>query len=181
MCIRAWFRDDAGGEAEVLRGAGHGTTHGGHAHDGDAVAAGGVHQIREVLEGLALVGAADEDLHSEDAGVEADGFFDVERGALIGEGLKAGAGKLGFLAVDLAFPLFHRADHRGAAGGAQGNGLGGGGRNDGTLDAAGEHEAVGVGCQGEDGLVHALQAGGPVSYTHLRGNRTGKSVRLKMF
>ena len=109
--VRSEFGHDAGGEAEILRRAGHRTTHGCHAHDGDAVAAGGIDEIGEVFEALTLVSAADEDLHGKHAGVEADGFFNVERGAFVGERFKAGAAEFGLLAVDLAFPFFHRADH----------------------------------------------------------------------
>jgi hypothetical protein len=74
--------------------AGHGATDGGDAHDGDAVTARRIDEIGEILEALALVGAADEDLHGQHASVEADGLFDVEGGAFVGEGLKAGAAEV---------------------------------------------------------------------------------------
>ena len=158
--VRAELRHDAGGEAEILRIACHRTTHGSHAHDGDAVTGSGIDEVGQILQRLALVSTADEHLHGKHAGIQANGFFDVQRGAFIGERLETWAAKLGLLAVDLAFPFFEGAYHRGATAGTQRDGFRGARWDDAALDATREHEAVRVGFEGHDGLVHALQARG---------------------
>jgi hypothetical protein len=59
-----------GHDAEILRGAGHGVADSGHAHNGDAVTVGLVDEVRHVFERLALMFAADEHLHGQNAGVQ---------------------------------------------------------------------------------------------------------------
>ena len=175
--VRAELRHDARGEAEILRVASHRTAHGHHAHHRDAVTGTGIDEIRQVFQALALVSAADEDLHGQKARVETDGLFDVQRGGLIGERLEAGATELGFFAVDLAFPFFKRAHHGGATGSAQGDGLLRGSWDDAALNAAGEHEAVGIGLQGKNGLIDTLQAGGgALEVTVVKGEHHGAAV-----
>ena len=158
--VRTEFRHDAGGEAEILRRACHRTTHGGHAHHGDAITRSRIDKVGEVFQALALVSAADEDLHGQNAGVEANGLFDVQRGGLIGERFEARTAKLGLLAVDFAFPLLELAYHRGAARGAESDGLARGGRDHAALNATREHEAVRVGFERQNRLIDTLQAGG---------------------
>src|SRR5436190_23854601 len=72
-------------------------------------------------------------------------------------------------AVVFALPVAHGADHAGAAAGAKGDRLLRARRDDAALDAPCEHEAVRIGLQRENGLVHALQTGGrPLEITMVK-------------
>ena len=90
--VTAQFRHDAGGEAEILWRASHGATHRSDAHDSNAITAGLIDEVREVLESLALVFTTDEHLHSQNRGVQADGVFDAAGQAFIGKRLITGGG-----------------------------------------------------------------------------------------
>ena len=63
-----------------------------------------------------------------------------------------------FVITVLALPLVHGADHTGAAACAQSDGFLGTRRNDAALNAARQHEAVAVRLQGQNRLIHTLQA-----------------------
>ena len=157
--VASEFCHDPGSETEILRRASHGATDSGDTHDGDAVTAGLINEIREVFERLALVFATDEHLDSENAGVQADGVFDAAGEAFVGEWLITRAAQFDGRFSSGAFPFVHAADHAGAAGSAEGDCLARAGWDHGTLNAAGEHEAVNVRFERENRLVDPLQAG----------------------
>ena len=158
--VASEFCHDAGSETEILRSASHGATDGSDTHDGDTVTAGLINEIGEVLERLALMFATDEDLDSENAGVQANGVFDATGEAFVGKWLISWAPQFDGCFASGAFPFIHAADHAGAAGSAEGDCLAGAGWDHGALNSAGEREAVNIRLERENSLVDPLQACG---------------------